>query len=65
MRCRIKFRIPLFGGGGGRTNVYAGGGAFIFFNDEPRGEILGEGEGADDWWTKDKIKQSGPNQKSW
>lgn len=42
------FRIPLLGGGGGRTNVYAGGGVLILFNGEPRGEILGEGYGTDD-----------------
>ena len=37
----------MLGGGDGRTKVYAGGGVFFFFNDEPEGEILGEGEGTD------------------
>lgn len=44
----IKFRIPLLGGGGGRTNAYAGGGVLILFNDEPIGEILGGRDGTDD-----------------
>lgn len=41
--------IPLLGGEGGRAKAYAGGGVFVFvfFNGEPWGEILGEGEGTD------------------
>lgn len=44
----LDFRIiPLLGGADGRTKAYAGGGVFVLFNDEPRGEIPGEGEGTD------------------
>lgn len=39
----------LLGGGDGRTKAYAGGGVFVLFNDEPRGEIPGEGEGTFKW----------------
>lgn len=42
---QVTDKQSLLGGGGGRTNAYAGGGVLILFNDEPIGEILGGRDG--------------------
>lgn len=32
--CRVKYRIPVLGGGGGKAKTGDGDGVFIFFNGE-------------------------------